>query len=366
MSSISGTKNIRYFVFINHLKSGGAEKQSIYLIRELINHYDAKLIVYDGDLFDERMLSLLKDIEDHVIWLKGNHLAKLIFIYKLFSQKKNTAVISYLARINFINAVVGALAGVKFRIGGIRSSRFHPVKLVIQKILHNTLLTCSIFNNYAGLEHLKTKGFDPVKSYVIHNGIKVNREPVLRHKRNRIVILSVGRFIEAKDYKTAIDSIVYLKNNYNDLKYIIVGYGPLERRLKDYVKSLSGENFVEFIINPACIDPYYEEADIFLSTSLFEGFSNVIMEALEYSLPVVATDTGDNSELIKEGINGFLTPVKDKNTITLKLLLLIENYDLRIQMGQKGYQHLKENYSMDKFLEKHISLINRLCEDAKI
>ncbi len=356
----------KVFVFINHLKSGGAEKQSIYLTRELINHYDAKLIVYDGDMYDTRMLYLLEGIEDHVIWVKGNNLAKLLFIYRLFSHQKNTIVISYLARSNIINAVIGTLAGVKLRIGGIRNSRFSSVKLIIQKILHNTLLTCSIFNSYAGLEYLQLKGFNPGKAFVIHNGIIITREPIYREKGNETVILSVARFTEAKDYKTAIDSIIALKNKNNNIKYIIIGHGRLEKTLKDYVNDLSLNHFIEFIINPACINFYYERADIFLSTSLFEGFSNVIMEAMEFSLPVVATNVGDNNVLIQDGISGFITPVKDVNTISQKLLLLVEDFDLRVQMGEKGYQHLKENYSIEKFSKQHISLINRLCEDAGI
>jgi glycosyltransferase involved in cell wall biosynthesis len=366
MPIIPSAKPLKFFIFINHLKSGGAEKQSIYLTRALINHYDAELIVYDGDLYDERMLSLIEGIEDHVIWLKGNHLARLIFIYRLFTHQKNTAVISYLTRINFINAVIGLLAGVKLRIGGIRSSRIDPVKLIIQRILHNRLLTCSIFNNYSGLEYLKNKGFNPDKAFVIPNGILINREPILRQKKNELIILSVGRFIEAKDYKTAIDSIIDLKKSYNNLKYIIVGHGHLEMTLKDYVNSLCCDNFIEFIINPVYINQYYEKADIFLSTSLYEGFCNAIMEALEFSLPVVATNVGDNSKLIKDGFNGFITPVKDINTISQKLFLLVENSDLRIQMGNKGYQLLKENYSIEKFTEKHISLINMLSEEVRV
>lgn len=355
--------SLRIFIIINHLKTGGAEKQSIYLTKALSRHYETRLIVYNAKHCDNRMLSLLSGVNEKVVWLKGNHLSKLVAIYRIFRCDKKSAVISFLARGNLINGVIGSLAGTKMRIGGIRSSRHNSIKLLIQKALHNYLLTCTVFNNHAGYNLLTSTGFNPGKSVVIHNGIDIQKSPINRRDKHNILILSVGRFVKAKDYKTALNTIALLNNKMTppmSMKYIIIGHGELEGEIRKYSRKLNIENYIELIVNPNSVSLYYEQADIFLSTSLFEGLSNAIMEAMEHSLPVIATRVGDNNELVKDEITGFLTPIRDAETIAHKLFMLIDNYNLRIEMGRQGYLHLKENFSLKTFSSKNLALIGKL------
>lgn len=145
----------------------------------------------------------------------------------------------------------------------------------------------------------------------------------------------------------------------------VVGHGHLENDLKTYVRRIDINSHVEFIVNPPAVDPYYDQADIFLSTSIFEGLSHSVMEAMECSLPVVATDVGDNDKLVIEGRSGFLAPVKDTQTIADRLFALYDNHNLRLQMGLNGYQHLKENFSIEKFKNNYSCLIERLCCETK-
>ena len=190
----------KVFILTNTLKSGGAEKQSIYLTRSLHAHYDVTLIIYYGDQFDQRMTALLDGVENQVVWLKGNHISKIVKVYKLFKEYRNAVVISYLATTNVINAIVGSLAGIKCKIGGRRSSTHHPAKLFIQRVLHNQILTNSVVNNYCGLENLIQKGFREDKCTVIHNGIPVNIGVQIREHTKNLNLLTVGRFIQSKDY----------------------------------------------------------------------------------------------------------------------------------------------------------------------
>ena len=108
-----------------------------------------------------------------------------------------------------------------------------------------------------------------------------------------------------------------------------------------------------------------KETESPLSTSLFEGLSNSIMEAMEFSLPIVATDVGDNKELIVSGKNGFLTNVGDIEDISTKLLKLIVDDKLRVQMGLNSYIYLKDNFSIEKFKQRYIELIENLVNQKK-
>ncbi|NHB70199.1 glycosyltransferase [Perlabentimonas gracilis] len=355
----------RIFILINTLKTGGAEKQSIYLFNALSKIFKVILVVYYGKQVDRRMLSLLDDnYKNSLLLLDGNHIIKLWRIYKLFKEDKGDVCISYLATTNTINGIIGWLASVQLRIGGLRSSKYTRGKLLVQRFLHNHLLSYSIFNNYKGYNVLTSKGFNPQKGIVIHNCIDIQEKVNRTDPQKQITILSVGRFVEAKDYKTAFVAIKRIAHVCN-IKYIVVGQGHLEYELRQFVKESGLSQHVEFVVNPPEVDTYYKQADIYLSTSLFEGLSNSIMEAMSFGLPVIATDVGDNNQLVLDGQSGFLTPIGNGELIADRLLIIITDNKLRLSMGELGYKHIKEYYSIDAFSNKYIELINRLSNEFK-
>lgn len=350
------------FILINNLRSGGAEKQSIYLYRNMKIIYSTKLVVYYGDQKDSRMLDLLGDDLNDVIWLEGSHLSKLMYFFRMFSNAKADVCISYLATTNFINAIIGKLAGVKIRIGGIRNSRFKRRKLLIQRFLHNHWLSYSVFNNNNGLQALVNKGFNVNKSSVIFNCIDAVDYCKEFDKPEIVNILTVGRFVEQKDYYTALDVIRLLDARKLKFRYTIIGHGVLEQEISNYVSYHNLNHIVEVFIKPKDISNYYKNADIYLSTSLFEGLSNSIMEALSYCLPVVATDVGDNNHLVRDGESGYLTQVRDIEDIADKLELLIRDAELRKAFGEAGKRHVSDNFSVSKFVEKYVELIESLAK----
>ena len=66
-------------------------------------------------------------------------------------------------------------------------------------------------------------------------------------------------------------------------------------------------------------------ADLFLTTSIYEGMSNSVMEAMSFSLPIIATNAGDMKYLIEDNYNGFICPYKEPNIISNKLVELIND-----------------------------------------
>lgn len=352
--------NTTLFLLTNTLKAGGAEKQAILLYNELKKCYSTKLIIYYGVQVDKRMIELLDDNSENVIFLRGSHFKKILYIYRIFKENKSSISISYLATTNFINGIIGTLAGVKIRIGGIRSSSYTSYKFYLQRYLHNHWLTFSVFNNSLAYRVLSEKGFNSQKGKVIHNAIIVPQYKYKTGSENEIKILSVGRFVEAKDYFTALKAIQQLVQAGKNVKYLIVGQGHLEEDIRLFIKKNNLNSFVDIIINPPRIEKYYLESDIYLSTSIFEGMSNSIMEALSFGIPVVATNVGDNNFLIKNNETGFLVEPKKIDEIIDRLNLLIDNVDLRNTMSIKGYNFIKSNYSIDTFKDKYIALFYEL------
>jgi len=90
----------KIYILTNTLKSGGAEKQSIYLANALKDYYKVTLIVYYGEQFDPRMVALLEEQVYRVLKLKGNPFSKLFHLYRLFRHDKNAVIVSYLLTTN--------------------------------------------------------------------------------------------------------------------------------------------------------------------------------------------------------------------------------------------------------------------------
>ena len=121
---------------------------------------------------------------------------------------------------------------------------------------------------------------------------------------------------------------------------------------------------MELVINPAGIDEYYRSADIYLCSSRFEGLSNTVMEALSFSLPVVATNVGDNDQLVIEGRNGFLVSDSKAELFVEPLAQLLSSAELRNRMGAQSYEIIRDNYNSGIFLEAYKDFIVRASKEA--
>ena len=88
----------------------------------------------------------------------------------------------------------------------------------------------------------------------------------------------------------------------------------------------------------------YKNCDIFCHPSVQENFSNVLLEAMASSKPIVAADAASMPEIVKVGVNGLLFKANDSNDLSEKLLELLNNDSLSIKMGKEGYNILVDNY----------------------
>lgn len=125
-------------------------------------------------------------------------------------------------------------------------------------------------------------------------------------------LVSVGRLHWQKGFEILLNSISQVRNSYPNITLTILGDGELRADLESMAKKLELDScvrFLGFVNNPY---PYVKAADLFVLSSRYEGFANVLIESLALGTPVIATDCpGGNQELISNGINGWLAPVDD-------------------------------------------------------
>lgn len=363
------TKGISVCVFIPSLQSGGAEKQAMLLAKALNDECNTYLVIWRGQLVEPKFAQYIEKNGINAVYLGGNVVVRLFRFVKFLRSHSVKFLFAFLASTNFYGALAGKLGGVKYIIGGIRNSEIPRFKFLLQRFLHNHLLSYTIFNNYSGKDNLVKQGFKGSTCYVIPNCFELDNPSITRPTGNSQVIVSLARFVEQKDYPTAIRAIDYLvrdliKDRSIRFEYRIIGYGVLEEQIRALVQEYGMESYIRIIINPPDIPAHLREADIFLTTSLFEGTSNSMMEAMSYSLPIVATDAGDNNRLIENGTTGFLCNIGDYRQIANRIYELLTNSEQRVAFGHAGYQKLEREYTMERFREHYQIFMNQLLNPS--
>jgi Glycosyltransferase len=110
-----------------------------------------------------------------------------------------------------------------------------------------------------------------------------------------------------------------------------------------------------------------KESDIFVFPTFYdkECFPLVLLEALQYGLPIATTNEGAIPEIVEDGVNGFIVPKKDAQALADKIEFLIKNTGIARQMGKNGYEKYMNNYTLDIFEKNFISTISQVIADFK-
>ena len=357
----------RIVVFVKDLASGGAEKQAALLAKIMSCRYESHIIIFNGlkknggRETDAKNLAILNQGSINVHYLDGDFISRFRQLVKLLKTLQPVAVFSYLTGANAIAAVAGKIAKVKV-VSGLRNAYLSTPKLFADRIITNHLSAATISNSYAGKDVFVSKGFRSDKISVVTNVFdNISADTPQRNASNDIVkIISVGRFVPDKDYDTAIKAVATAHKLNSAIRYEIVGYGILEAEIREAVKEAGIEDITTIAINPTDIPQRLLNADIYLSTSINEGTSNAVMEALNAELPVIATNVGDNARLVENGINGYITDVKAIDDISRHIIRLAGDATLRTEMGHRGKELLRRHHSPEAFLGAYTSFINKL------
>jgi glycosyltransferase involved in cell wall biosynthesis len=123
--------------------------------------------------------------------------------------------------------------------------------------------------------------------------------------------------------------------------------------LQYLVDKLGLRDSFHFAGRQADVTPFINSACIGVLTSISEGFSNALLEYMGAGLPVVATDVGGNSEVVRDGETGFLFPVGNHQVLAEKLIRLLMSPDLAVAIGSNGRELAAREFSLDVMIHKH-------------
>lgn len=231
------------------------------------------------------------------------------------------------------------------------------------------LPVCHYFENI-----LIALGVDPKKIKVIHSAIDCDMFTYQEHwfdAAKSINLISVNRLTAKKGTQFAIEAAVLLKKQFPQLKYTIVGDGPLMGFLQKLIEKLYATDYITLVGKL----PHHKVADMLKKAHIFvlpsitpesgnqEGIPNGLMEAMAMGLPVVSTEHAGIPELVQDGESGFLVPERDSMGLIEKIGYLIERPSLCIQMGKKGRMYVEQEHNTKVENERLEQLLLALCNN---
>lgn len=153
-----------------------------------------------------------------------------------------------------------------------------------------------------------------------------------------VIFLSVGRLVPVKNFEMQIMAFSDFSKKNDKAELWIAGEGPEKDKLAALVENLKLTKKIKFLSWSDRVGELYGQADTFILTSFAEGWPLVIAEAAAAGLPIIMTDVGSAGEFIKNGENGIVVPVNDKEALRGAMEKIIKDANLRNILGEAARQ----------------------------
>ncbi|MEA3423627.1 MAG: glycosyltransferase family 4 protein, partial [Bacillota bacterium] len=215
-----------------------------------------------------------------------------------------------------------------------------------------------------------SRGFGTKKSvFSVYNGLDFNKEIIIEREKeaflsdcnvdineNMTYVGIMGRLDPVKNHGLFIEIAKKVIDKNRNFRFLIAGDGKLEEELKKLAKLYKIDKYIHFL---GFVDkPYefYNSIDINVLTSLSESFPYVMLEGARIKKPIVTTDVGGVERVVENGETGYIVENYNVDDFVRRILELKDDEDLRLAMGNRIYEIVKNRYSMDNFISEHIKI----------
>lgn len=188
---------------------------------------------------------------------------------------------------------------------------------------------------------------DCVPLEILNKKTTVNLRQKYNVPADTFIIGNIANHTTAKDLETLIDTADHLVNVMGRKDVVFFQIGNFSKRTDEYVKRVAEKKLQDFVIFTNTIEDasgLNDQFDVFLMTSQREGGPTSVLEAMLVGVPVVSTNVGIVPEVITNGVNGFISPVKDFKILAGNINLLLNDKDLQKQFVEKGNLTIREGF----------------------
>jgi len=245
---------------------------------------------------------------------------------------------------------------------------FYTLKDRIQFGLHKSTVVVGV-SKYI-LEDLIKDGVPENRLKVIHNGLDIKRllsqkkfnvRRELKLRQKDYLIATTGSLINRKGIEQAISATVNIRNNGIPVHLLVLGEGPMRKTLEDIIRLNKASDYIHLQgESDNVVGTLRGGVDLFISTAKEEAFGLSIAEASLSSIPVIAPEFGEISNIIKDNITGKLYPRCDENTLIKNIEFLYKHQDIGKKMGIYGFDHIISNFNINSYTENFEYLYTEL------
>jgi glycosyltransferase involved in cell wall biosynthesis len=377
----SGTKSVLFF--IESLGAGGAERQLLYLLASL-----------DRTCYQPRVLTLYGDsvvAPHHAAALENLHIPRECLRIGLQGHEKLLGLVGYVrfmwryrpalvqAWLHSANLIARLARPISPRHILVTSERalYSPRGLRSEKLtcwLDDALTVNSPRVRQQVEQHTRRP---PSKLVLIPNAVPVenfaiNGDPTLRSRlfpQASFVIGLIGRISREKDHATLLRALQLTRAAW--LRHLTVFFlGEVTemrtlRNIEALIRDYDLQDVVQLCPAVSDVGPYYHAADVIILPSLFESFSNVILEAFAAGKPVITSTDADSVGIVEPGITGWRFPTQDADALARCLQECRQLPPERLQEMGRQAQESVASYSIEAMTGAYLNLYDRLFESRR-
>lgn len=205
------------------------------------------------------------------------------------------------------------------------------------------------------LRHRLTARLLGRESLCIYNAIDLNRfrsskaQGMREKKRQELrlpleepMVITVGRLTRQKGYVFLLQAASIVLQEIPSIRFVIVGEGELEEELRSTAEELGIEHAILFTGSRQDVEALLHAADLFVSSSLWEGLPTVILESMAAKLPVVATDVSGTRELVQDRDTGILVSPGNSQALARAIAGVLQQREHVTKMTETAYRRVRE------------------------
>jgi glycosyltransferase involved in cell wall biosynthesis len=360
---------------ITSIDNGGAENHLIDLILEQVKIYDVYLVYFKGDDYHFNKLKKIKVNVLKINYIKSTFFLFFINFFKLFKffKKINPQIVhchlwiseiyglllKLFSKNHFSLIITKHLDSLIFEASFGQNKFFNGVymeKIIIKYSDHLIFISKSVRNYFINKIYINKKKYSIVKYGInskkftkLNYNKFYNLKKKLGIKKGTYIVGCVSRHVEQKNLNLLLNAFAKFTNDNSNIetKLILIGKGYLTFDLKNLAINLGINNKIVWVSHTNNINLYFKLFNVFCICSKYEGFGLVLLEALAFGLPIVATKSGSFPEIVINNRNGYLV---DRNNI--------DNFSYRIKdslrliktnnFKEKQQKYLNNNFSLKK------------------
>lgn len=299
--------------------------------------------------------------------LKGYHALK-----KLFTENKYDIIVAHTPIASFISRIAAYHAGIPHIIYLAHGFPFtkemnflkYNFLYLLEKIAagYSTGIICINHDDY-----LLAQKKEFVKNTMLReiHGIGIDYSKYSRSIKKscneRYTVGFIGRLVKEKGIIEFLNTAKTILSKRTDVDFVIVGYGPMQEYIDRYIKKHKLEGNISCLGFRKDANNIMQDFDIFLLPTYREGLPRTVMEAMAAGIPVVTSDIRGCRQLISHGENGYLSKLRDVDSLTKNVLALLDDDKRRDEMGLISIARIRDIYDISHVIKELTKAIKELC-----